>query len=125
VYVKLGENSTTTHSKLQQAFGDDGTSRAQVFRWHKMISEGRTLTEDEQRSRRPSATWASDNTAWVRELVRSDRRLTVKTTADEMSMNREIVRLILTEEVGQNNLCQDGAQESHRTSAGCAVERSF
>jgi len=46
VYVKLGENSTTTHGKLQQAFGDDKTSRAQAFRWHKMFSEGRTLVED-------------------------------------------------------------------------------
>jgi len=46
VYVKLGENSTTTHGKLQQAFGDDETSRAQAFRWHKMFSEGRTLVED-------------------------------------------------------------------------------
>jgi len=25
VCVKLGENSTTTHGKLQQAFGDDAT----------------------------------------------------------------------------------------------------
>ena len=45
--AKLGDNATTTHGKLQQAFGDDTTSRAQVFRWHKMFSEDRTLFEDE------------------------------------------------------------------------------
>jgi len=49
--VKLGDNATTTHGKLQQAFGEDAMSRAQAFRWYKMFSEGRTLFEDDQRSR--------------------------------------------------------------------------
>jgi len=61
-YVKLGDSVTTTHGKIQQAFGDDEMSRAQAFRWHKIFSEGRTLIEDEQRSRRPSATRTGDNT---------------------------------------------------------------
>jgi hypothetical protein len=43
--VKLGDSATTTHEKLQQAFGDDAMSRAQAFRWHKMFSEGRTIVE--------------------------------------------------------------------------------
>jgi hypothetical protein len=40
-----------------------------------MCSEGRTLVEDEQRSGRQSATRTGENTARVRDLVRSDRRL--------------------------------------------------
>jgi len=48
--IKLNDNATTTHGKLQQAFGDDAMSRAQAFRWHKMSSEGRVPVEDEQRS---------------------------------------------------------------------------
>jgi DNA polymerase III epsilon subunit-like protein len=51
--VKLGDSATTTHGKLQQAFGDDAMSRAQAFRWHKMFTKGRTIVEDEQRSGRP------------------------------------------------------------------------
>jgi hypothetical protein len=66
--VKLGDSATTTHVKLQHAFGDDPISRAQAFRWHKMISEARTLVEYERRSGRPSATRTGDNTARVREL---------------------------------------------------------
>jgi len=110
--VKLGDSATTTHGKLQQAFGDDAMSRAQAFRWHKVFSEGRNIIEDEQRSGRPSATQTSDNTAWVRELVRSNRRLTVKMIADEVNVTREAVRRILTEELWmRKNLCQDGAQK--------------
>ena len=66
---------------------------------------GRTLAGDEQRSGRPSATRTDDNTAWVRELVRSHRRLTVRMIADEVNMNGETVRLILTEELGMRKIC--------------------
>ena len=90
-FIKLGDSATTTHGKLQQAFRDDAMSRAQAFRWHKMFSEGRTIAEDEQRSGRPSTTRTGDNTARVPELVRSDRRLTVKMIADEVNVNREAV----------------------------------
>ena len=41
--VKLSDSATTTHGKLQQAFGNDAMSRAQAFHWHKMFSEGRTI----------------------------------------------------------------------------------
>jgi len=103
--VKLGDSATTTHGKLQQAFEDDAMSTTQAFRWHKMFSEGRNIVEDEQRSGRPSTTLTSDNTARVRELVRSDRRLTVSVIADEVHVNREAVRRILTEELGKRKIC--------------------
>jgi len=61
--VKLGDSATTTHGKLQQAFGDDASSTAQASRWHKMFSEGRTLVDDEQHCVRPSATRTRDNTS--------------------------------------------------------------
>jgi len=31
--VKLGDNTTTTHGKIQQAFGDDAMPKAKGFRW--------------------------------------------------------------------------------------------
>jgi hypothetical protein len=34
---KLGKNATTTHGKLQLAFGDDAMLSAQAFRLHKMF----------------------------------------------------------------------------------------
>ena len=125
VCVKLGDSATTAYGKLQQAFGDDAMSKAQAFRWHKMFSEGRTLVEDEQHSGRPSATGTGDNTAWVRETVRADRRLTIRMTADGVTMNRETVRLILTEELGMRKICAKMVSRNHKVTAGCAVELSF
>jgi hypothetical protein len=86
--IKLGDYAATTHGKLQQAFGDDATSSAQAFRWQNVFSEGRNLVKDEQRSGRTSATRTGDNTARLRDLVRSYRRLTVRMIADEVNMNR-------------------------------------
>jgi len=103
--VKIGDSATRTHGKLQQAFGDDAMSRAKAFHWHKMFSEGRTIAEDEQLSGRPSTARTRDNTARVRELVRSNRRLTVRMIADEVKVNREAVRRILTEELGMGKIC--------------------
>jgi len=80
-------------------------SRAQTFRWHKIFSEGTTIVEDEEHSVRPSTTRTSDNTPLVRELVLPDRRLTVKMIADEVNVNREAVRPILTEELGMRKIC--------------------
>jgi len=103
--VKLGDKATTTHGQLQQAFGNDEMSTAQAFRGHKIFSEGRNLVEHEQHSGRPSTARTGDNTAWVTELVRSDRRLTVQVIADKLNMNQEIARLILIEELGTKKVC--------------------
>jgi len=70
-----------------------------------MFSEGRTVVEDEQRNGRPSTARTGDNKAQARELFRSDRRLTVKMIADEVNMNWETVRLVLTEELGIRKIC--------------------
>ena len=41
----------------------------------------------------------------VNELVRSDRRLTVRMMAEELNINRESVRIILSEELGMRKMC--------------------
>ena len=52
-----------------------------------------------------AATWTGGNRAQVRELFRSDGRLTVRMIADEVNMNWETIFLILTEELGMRKIC--------------------
>jgi len=76
--VKLNENATETCEKLRSAFGEHALSRTQVFRWHKVFLDGRESVEDEPLCGRPCTSEKDDNVSKVRDLVRSDRRLTVR-----------------------------------------------
>ncbi|GFY29611.1 HTH_48 domain-containing protein [Trichonephila clavipes] len=79
---RLGHNATKTFVKLQQAYGDSFLSRSQVFRWLKAYSEGRKSIEDESGSGRHSVSKTAENVVRVRDLVRSDRHLTVRMIGD-------------------------------------------
>ncbi|GFW95889.1 putative mariner transposase [Trichonephila clavipes] len=86
---RLGHNATETFAKLQQAYGDSVLSRAQVFQWLKAFSEGRESIEDEPRSERASVSKTAENVVRVRDLVRSDRRLTCQNGSEKsFSVNR-------------------------------------
>ncbi|GFW83329.1 transposable element Tcb1 transposase [Trichonephila clavipes] len=52
--VRLGKSGASMLEMIQQAYGMESLSQAQVFRWHKMFKEGRESMEDEPRAGRPS-----------------------------------------------------------------------
>ncbi|GFX18950.1 protein GVQW3 [Trichonephila clavipes] len=96
---RLGHNATETFAKLQQAYGDSVLSRAQAVWWFKAFSEGRESIEDEPRSERPSVSETAENVVRLRDLVRSDRRLTVRMIGEELNLNHTTVHQILTNEL--------------------------
>ena len=51
--------------------------------------------QDDPRSGQPKTQRTDANVDRVRKLVRSDRRLGVRVTAEELNMNRETVRQIV------------------------------
>ena len=61
--------------------------------------------EDDPKSGRPTTSRTNENVERVREKVRSDRRLTVRMIADELSMNSERVWRIITEDLGMRKVC--------------------
>jgi hypothetical protein len=44
--VKLNENVTETYEILKLAYGDQAVSRVQVFRWYKILLDGRECAKD-------------------------------------------------------------------------------
>jgi AraC-like DNA-binding protein len=56
--------------------------------------------QDDPRSGQPKTQRTDENVDRVRTLVRSDRRLGVKSTAEELNMNRKTVRQIITDDLG-------------------------
>jgi len=69
---------TETFEMLKIAFGEEAMCRTQTYEWWKRFKEGRTSVVDDPRLGRPSTSITDDNVAKVREVIRSNRRLTVR-----------------------------------------------
>jgi len=103
--VKLNENATETYEKLRRAYGEHALSRTHVFRWHKAFLDGRESVEDETRCGRPCTSKTDENMTKMRDLVRSDRRLTVRMISSVLNLNRQTVHEILKFELGMQKIC--------------------
>ena len=103
--VQLGKTPTETFNLLQEVYRDATMSRTRIFEWHKRFREGREDVEDDPKSGRPTTSRTNENVERVREKVRSDRCLTVRMIADELSMNSERVWRIITEDLGMRKVC--------------------
>ena len=52
-HAKFGKNASETFWLMQQVYGDDCLSRANVFLWQKHFLEGRERLEDDSREGKP------------------------------------------------------------------------
>ncbi|GFW14894.1 protein GVQW3 [Trichonephila clavipes] len=102
---RLEHNVTETFAKPKQAYGDSVLSRIQVFWWFKAFSEGRESIEVEPRSGRPSVSKTAENVDRIRDLVHSDRRLTVRMIGEELNLNHTTVHQSLTNELNMRKIC--------------------
>lgn len=103
--VKLGKTATESLEMLKQVYGDEALSRARVFDWHKRFKEGQEEVEDDARSGRPSTSMTANNIERVRQVLRRDNRLTIRMIADELSIGKDSVWKIITEELGKRKVC--------------------
>jgi len=76
-----------------------------VFKWVKRFSEGRESVTDEERSGRPATSRTEEKIAKVRQIVRENRRLTVRSIAEQVNIDRETARKILTEDLDMRKVC--------------------
>ncbi|XP_055279696.1 protein GVQW3 [Moschus berezovskii] len=102
--VKLNKSASETHHLLKEAYGDEVMSRARVFDWHKRFKEGRENIRDDARSGRPVTHRTDENIKKVKDLVCSNRQLTVRMMAEELNLDKETVRLILKENLNMRKV---------------------
>jgi len=89
---------------LVQVCGDNAMKKTAVYKWVKRFSKGRGSVTDEERSGRPATCRTEGNKAKVRQIVRENRRLTVRSIAEQVNIDRETVRKILTD-LNMRKLC--------------------
>lgn len=101
---RLGKTSTETFEMLRMAFGDEAMSRARTFEWFRRFEEGRTTVESDERSGRPTSSRNAENIEAVRQLVKEDRRLTVRELSDDLGISIGSCHMILTEDLGMRRV---------------------
>ena len=81
---------------LQQAYGEDCLSCTQGHKWYQNVKSGRTSTEDDPKSGRPSTSMDDDHIEKVLAVIRQNRHLTVHEIAEEVGICKSLCHLILT-----------------------------
>ena len=71
----------------------------------KRFAEGRESATGEERSGRPVTSRTEGNVAKICQIVHGNRRLTVRSIAEQMNIDRATVRKILTEDLGIWKVC--------------------
>jgi len=90
---------------LVQVYGDNAMKKTAVYKWVKRFSEGRESVTDEERSGRPATSRTEENIAKICQIVGENRQLTVRSIAEQVNIDREIVRKILTEDLDMRKVC--------------------
>jgi len=99
---------------LVQVYRDNAMKKIAVYKWVKCFSEGRERVTHKERSGRPATSRTEENSAKVRQIVHENRRLTVSSTAEEVNIDRETVRKILTEDLDMRKVCKNCSKGAHR-----------
>jgi len=76
-----------------------------AYKWVKPFPEERESVTDQERSGWPATCRTEENTAKVCQIVHENRRLTVRSIAEKMNIDRETVRMILTEDLDMRKVC--------------------
>jgi [histone H3]-lysine36 N-dimethyltransferase SETMAR len=97
--VNEGVHPSEILTRLRSQFAEQCLSRPRVFAWAKSFREGREAVENESHARRPTTSCTPDNIARVDELIRADRRVTIREIAEELEISvgsvEKIVRNVL------------------------------
>jgi len=90
---------------INEVYGEDSLSRAQVFQWHKNFREGRDDVHDEPRGGRPSTSHTDPNVQKVRDVLNADRRLSIRAIAEDVGIDKMTVHDIIKNSLGMRKIC--------------------
>jgi len=96
---RLGKTGAETYEIQQAALGESCLSRSKTFEWYFDFKRGRRSFEVDLRPGRLSTSHTDATVARVREIVRADRRPTIRADAEEVRIAFSKYQKILTEDL--------------------------
>jgi len=106
--VKLGKGGNNIREMLAQVYRDNALKKTAVYKWVKGFSEGRESVTDEERSGQPATSRTEENITKIYQIARENRWLTVRSTEQQVNIDRKTVRKILTEDmVDMRKVCAE------------------
>jgi hypothetical protein len=90
---------------VQKAYGNEALNQSNVFRWYSRFRNRRELVEDDEGGGHPKLTGTEVNIAAVADLVKNDRQIASRMTAESLNIPKTIVLRILKEDLGKTKLC--------------------
>jgi transposase len=88
------ESAKATHEMLKFVSGDSAVVMKTVHKWFERFRNGCESVEDEERSGRPSTSKTQENVERVREIIRSNRRLTIGEIPEDLNIFYDSVQNI-------------------------------
>lgn len=104
-HAKSGINATKTFESMKKVYGNLCLSRATVFDWHKRFREDRESLEDDEGKPKPRTTHNADTIKKVGDYLADDENASVRMISEDLHINRETVRLIITVDLGKRKIC--------------------
>jgi len=92
----LQKRAKETHEMLKLVYGDPAVTMKTVYNWFERFRKGCESVEDEERLGRPSTSKTQENVERVIEMIRSNRRLTIREIAEDLNISYVSVQNILT-----------------------------
>ena len=83
-----GVSGTDIHSRMKNVYGTECMSRTAVFRWCSDFRHGCVSTADMPRPGQAHVVITQESIAAVNSLVRENRRITTRETADSLSVSK-------------------------------------
>jgi len=93
---KLQKSAKETHEMLKLAYGDASVTMETVYKWLERFRNGCESVEGEDRSGRTSTSKTQENIKKVREMIRSNRQLTIREISEDLNISYGSVQNILT-----------------------------
>ena len=84
---KLQKSAKETHELLKLVYGYAAVSMKTVYNWFKRFRNGCESAEDEERSGRPSTPKIQENVERVSEMIRSNKRLTIREISEDVNIS--------------------------------------